>query len=231
MFDEVPDQTLVLLVDFKTDGRELWAHVRQQLEPLRQKNYLSHWNGEKFISQAITVVGTGNTPFDLVVENKKYRDVFFDAPLDEMWERPRSHDVGEIQKHTERDSGSATTSSEQPTEKGQGKVGTETVTSANDFNTSTSYYASTSFAKTIGYPWFGKLSDKQIELIRGQIKSAKARGLKARYWETPQWPTSLRNHIWDVLITEGADLLDVDDLKSAARTDWKKPRRHDWFDA
>lgn len=29
----------------------------------------------------LTVVGTGNTPFDLVIANGTYRDVFFDAPL------------------------------------------------------------------------------------------------------------------------------------------------------
>lgn len=51
--------------------------------------------------------------------------------------------------------------------------------------------------------------------MRRQIQAAHGKGLKARYWDTPAWPKSLRNHIWDVLWREGADALNVDDLKGA----------------
>ena len=227
VFDEDPEQTLVLLVDFKTSGHDLFPRVQRQLNPLRQKGYLSSWNGDKFVSRAITVVGTGNTPFDLVIENKTYRDIFFDAPLDELWEP--------LQKPKEGNNGIGASGDKSrpkpsPKTRGQGKTGTSGVTSADAYNTSTSYYASVSFNEVIGYPWTGRLSSKQLDLIRGQIRGAKRRGLKARYWETPSWPTSLRNHIWDLLLQEGVDVLSVDDLEAAAKHDWNVVR-HDWIDA
>ena len=218
VFDEVPDQTLILLIDFKTNGRELFPRVREQLEPLRQKGYLSYWDGEKVHSRAITAVGTGNTPFDLVVENLQYRDIFFDAPLDEMWE-----------DSSESKDGASAASESRVKGRGQGKTGTASV-SPNDFNITNSYYASTSLESHVGYPWTGKLSPKQMNILRGQIKGAKRRGLKSRYWETPSWPTSLRNHIWQMLIEEGVDMLNVDDLKAASKLDWNIVR-HDWIDA
>ena len=218
IFDENPDQTLVLLIDFKTNGPALFPRVREQLEPLRKKGYLSYWDGEKFHSRAVTVVGTGNTPFDLVVENKTYRDIFFDAPLDEMWEDPSDGDGEYLTRREER-----------VQTRGQGKTGTIGA-SANAFNTSNSYYASTSLDAHVGFPFTGRLSPKQLSTLRGQIKGAKRRGLKSRYWETPSWPTSLRNHIWQMLVEEGADILNVDDLRAASKLDWNVVR-HDWINA
>ena len=218
IFDEDPDQTLVLLIDFKTNGPALFPHVREQLEPLRKKGYLSYWDGEKFHSRAVTAVGTGNTPFDLIVENKTYRDIFFDAPLDEMWEDSSDGNAESSARREER-----------VQTRGQGKTGT-TGASAKDFNSSNSYYASTSLDKNVGFPLTGRLSPKQMNTLRGQIQGAKRRGLKSRYWETPSWPTSLRNHIWQMLIEEGADILNVDDLHSASKLDWNVVR-HGWIDA
>ena len=227
---EEPEQTLVLLVDFKTDGYDLYPYVYKQLEALRQKDYLSHWDGDNFVSRAVTVVGTGNVPFDLISEQLDRRDIFFDAPLDELWEKPGHPPATEDPSD---DSGSSTPSrfSVRKTRRGQGRTGTNLISSPTAFNTSNSYYASVSFWQTIGYPWTGSLSTKQLELIRGQIQGAQQRGLKARYWDTPSWPTSLRNHVWEILIQEGADVLNVDDLEAAATLDWNKAPRHDWFDA
>ena len=209
VFDEDPDQTLVLLVDFKTNGEKLFPLVQQQLEPLRSRNHLSYWDGDTFHSRAITVVGTGNCPFDLVVQNTTYRDIFFDAPIADFY--------------------NASTSSTFLQRRGQGSSGTGAF-DADSFNSSNSYYASTSFDASIGLP-YGELSARQLDLLRGQIKGAHDRGLKARYWETPGWPTSLRNHVWDVLWREGADMLNVDDLEAAAKFDWTIKPGHGIIDA
>lgn len=210
VFDEEPEQTLVLLVDFKTNGEKLFPIVQQQLAPLREKSHLSYWDGEAFHSRAITVVGTGNCPFDLVVANTTHRDIFFDAPIDIFY--------------------SATASSPSLFPRGgQGSSGTAHTT-PDSFNASNSYYASTSFDASIGLP-YGSLSARQWDLLRGQIKGAHDRGLKARYWETPAWPTSLRNHVWQVLVDEGADMLNVDDLEAAAKFDWTAHVPHGWVDA
>ncbi len=41
-----------------------------------------------------------------------------------------------------------------------------------------------------------------------------------RYWELPFWPIGLRNRLWEVLVEEGVDVLNVDDLKGASARDW-----------
>lgn len=214
IFDEDPNQTLVLLVDFKTSGIDTFPIVHDQLEALREKDYLSYWDGERLHKRPVTVVGTGNTPFNLIVAEKQRRDIFFDAPLDKLWEPPSTGDPSSI----------STLSQEvkvfQNQNSNQGSVGTENTT-IDDFNSSTSYYASVSFMHSVGFVWRGKLSTKQMNIIRGQIQGARRRGLKTRYWDTPSWPINLRNHVWDVLMEEGAHMLNVDDLKGAAVENWK----------
>jgi hypothetical protein len=84
VFDEDAQQTLVLLVDIKTDPKETFRYVQSQIGALRDKGYLTYFNGKNVIKGPVTVVGTGNTPFELVVANNTYRDIFFDAPLQEF---------------------------------------------------------------------------------------------------------------------------------------------------
>lgn len=81
IFETDPNAAVILMLDFKTDGHDLWPVVLSQLEPLRQKGWLTYFNGIDIVPGPITVVGTGNTPFDLVVANSTYRYLFFDAPL------------------------------------------------------------------------------------------------------------------------------------------------------
>lgn len=96
------------------------------------------------------------------------------------------------------------------------------------FNITNSYYASVSFNKAVGTPWFLHLTDRQVQTIRSHVRAAHRQGLKVRYWGTPNWPRSLRNHVWRVLTREGVDMLNVDDLVSATRKDWA-PRISDWW--
>ncbi|KAL2266349.1 hypothetical protein VTJ83DRAFT_5701 [Remersonia thermophila] len=88
VFDTDPAQTLVLLVDLKTDGPTTWPWVMQQLAPLRDRGWLSYYEDGQFHQQPITVVGTGNTPFDQIVSLQPRRDAFFDAPLDKLENSP-----------------------------------------------------------------------------------------------------------------------------------------------
>ncbi|KAK6849168.1 rrna biogenesis protein [Apiospora arundinis] len=90
VFDVDSEQTLTLLVDVKTDGAKTWPEVLKQLEPLRSRGYLTYVENGTVHPGQVTVVGTGNTPFDLLTANATYRDAFFDAPLDKMWEDPDS---------------------------------------------------------------------------------------------------------------------------------------------
>lgn len=189
VFDTSPNETLTLLVDVKTAGAETWAEVVKQLDPLRQRNWLTYYSDGVVHTRPITVVGSGNTPpfVDPVSNNNNatptttYRDYFFDAPLVKLASDPSDH----------------------------------------HYNTNNSFYASVSFASSIGNLWMGKLNADQLERIRYQVKQAHDRGLKVRYWDLPSWPIATRNMVWDVLVREGVDMLNVDDVKSAAKRQWR----------
>ena len=250
VFDTDPEQSLILLIDFKTSGSALWPYVQSALQPLREKDYLTRFNGTQIIRGPITVVGTGNTPFSLVNSEKTnpHHDVFFDAPLRELYEGTKSGDVStamDINQNSPEDELQEEAPSKEEVNmadttnviskrarkrrsdvEGQGKSGT-LLGDSNAYNIGNSYYASVSFGEAIGELQDGEFSERQLDLLRGQIKGAHRRGLKARYWELPFWPIGMRNHVWDVLVKEGVDLLNVDDLKGATRRNWK--RHHGWW--
>ena len=234
VFDTVPEQPLVLLIDFKTSGSALFPYVVSALEPLRSRHYLTHRNGTQIITRPITVVGTGNTPFDQVESSSSnpHFDIFFDAPLGAMWEggpgekppkgpRPEPPVYGADIEASSPAIGSGESSADSDNQ-GQGKSGAPEDPEA--YTTNNSFYSSVSFTQAVGHVQHGELSEQQMALIQGQIRGAHRRGLKARYWELPFWPISLRNHVWDVLVKEGVDVLNVDDLKGATERDWSKTR-------
>jgi hypothetical protein len=79
---------LILLIDFKTDGHDLFSVVEAHLDPLRQKGHLTTFNGTHLIPGAITIVGTGNTEFSDIISSKN-RTIFFDAPLELLSTSPQ----------------------------------------------------------------------------------------------------------------------------------------------
>ncbi|KAG8666446.1 Altered inheritance of mitochondria protein 6 [Fusarium poae] len=171
IYGRKPDQTVVLLVDLKSNPNTSWPLLLERLAPLRQKGWLSHVHDGKFVSRPITVVGTGETELHLVNEATPFRDVFLDAPLDQL-------DGGLY----------------------------------NDLN---SYYTSVSFEKSIGKVGSKGLKPEQLAKLRDQISQAHSRGLKVRYWGMPYWPLHVRNRLREVLIDEGVDVLNADDLWEA----------------
>jgi hypothetical protein len=229
VFDGDPDKSVVLLVDLKTSGLETLPWVLRQLEPLRERGWLTYVEDGVVHNRPVTVVGTGNTPFDLLTANSTYRDAFFDAPLETMWEaRDTSTKVKSslIMLDSPPDDGlepeqnssdEAHVVAEPLHNVGQGLSGT---TPQSEFNEQNSYYASVSFGKAVGRVWRGRLSPKQMKIIRGQVRGAHRRGLKVRYWDLPSWPIGLRNHVWDVIMREGVDILNVDDIRAASRQVW-----------
>jgi hypothetical protein len=226
VYEVDPEQTLVLLVDFKNDGHAIYPFVSEQLAPLRNKGYLSYFNGNTTVPGPITVVATGNAPFDSIIANTTYRDIFFDAPLDRMYDEPSSSQPNvELDQQALFPNPSPTRSPAMSTS-GQGTVGTDV---NSRFDLTNSYYASVSFGKSIGWLWFGHISETQLRRIRGQIRGAKKRGLKARYWSTPKWPVGLRNRVWTVLVEEGVDYLNGDDLKAMTKIDWSIKKHWGWL--
>lgn len=77
--------------------------------------------------------------------------------------------------------------------------------------------ASTDFAASFGTVRMRDLNETQLELLRGQLRAAHNKGIKARYWNQPAWPVGTRNAVWRTLWDEGVDFLNVDDLAGAAK--------------
>lgn len=195
VFATYPSQSLVLLVDIKNKPTLAFEALTAHLEPLRQRDYLTYHNGSALVYRPLTVVTTGSTPYgSILAQDSAKRDIIFDAPLADL--------------HLQ--------CSRSPEE------ADPTLAHSADYNTTTSLYASASLRKVLGsylpffFPW--NPTAWQIERIRSVTKSAHARELKVRWWDTPAWPKSRREWAWKVLMEEGADVLNADDLEAAR--DW-----------
>ena len=193
VFHQKPAQTLVLIIDLKRP--EIWPLMLRQLQPLREKGYLTFWDGLDRHERPLTIVGSGSTPFNLLTANTTYRDIFYDAPLEAV--------DGLVEL------------SWPPSETSQEKNWSK-------YNPSNSYYASSSLAHAVGSLHGFALSESQLDLIRQQVQNARNRGLIPRYWGTPRWPRGLRDEIWGVLLHADVGVINVDDLRSARTGRWGK---------
>ncbi|KAI0404206.1 hypothetical protein F4802DRAFT_598403 [Xylaria palmicola] len=209
IFPTQPNSTVVLLVDVKEKPEIVWPLVIQQLEPLRQRRFLTrheqaHPTGlvdrQTLWPAPLTVVGSGQLKLPSLLEAypngtfMRYHDTFVDAPLNGLpdADRPRS----------------ANTSTSAPMSWGRTLYGPDN-----------SYYASVSFKQTIGSVMLG-FSQSQLDKLRAQIRGAQQSGLVSRYWDTPSWPINYRDYIWGVLTREGVGILNVDDVAAATRGVW-----------
>lgn len=83
-FDTLHSQSLVLSNDFKTTGVALWPELAVQLALLRERGYLTYFDGMTVVERLVTVVASGDAPFDTILANQSYLDIFYDAPLDRL---------------------------------------------------------------------------------------------------------------------------------------------------
>ncbi|KAK6829764.1 hypothetical protein PG987_010348 [Apiospora arundinis] len=175
VFDTVAGQTLYLWVDLKTDGATTWPYVVKALAPLRDAGYLTTYDGKAVKPGPVTVIGTGNTPLNLV-QGVSPRDYFWDGPL--------------------------------PT------LGTE----FSNITKEVTPIASTAFTSQFGdvRGTGGSLNETQAALLKSQVETAHAKGIKVRYWDLPYWPIGTRNAVWRTLWDAKVDLLNVDDLQGCA---------------
>lgn len=76
--------------------------------------------------------------------------------------------------------------------------------------------ASVDFEAVIGPVNGTTFNATQLATLDSQIALAKSKGIMARYWDTPAWPISTRNAVWETLLGAGVGLLNADDLPAAA---------------
>ncbi|KAH8102445.1 hypothetical protein BXZ70DRAFT_969881, partial [Cristinia sonorae] len=175
VFDTASDTSLQLLVDIKSDGFETLPFVLKALEPLRAAGYLTTFANGTLTTSAVTVIGTGNSPLE-IVKQLSPRDYFFDAPLMQL------------------DDPSLNTT----------------------WGPALSPIASTDYEVAVGWHGIGAISTAQLANLTKFVGEAHARGIKARFWDTPAWPIVARNNIWTMLMNHGADWLNADDLEAAS---------------
>lgn len=199
VFNAVAEQTLVLLIDFKTESSVTYHRLYSQLSSLRNKGWLTHWNGTDRIERPLTIVVSGNVPFDEITANKTYRDIFADAPLGAL--------------DSLEDSPSAPTDI---SETFDNKV------LLYKYNPSNSYYSSMDIKKIVGLPLLTQYSitPQNIQALKDHIHAARVRGLVPRFWGTPIWPRNFRDYTWGLMMELGVGVLNVDDLRAVRMGNW-----------
>jgi hypothetical protein len=68
----------------------------------------------------------------------------------------------------------------------------------------------------VGWSGIGNISADALANLTRVVGDAHARGIAARFWDTPGWPIFARENVWRVLLENGADWLNADDLAAAA---------------
>jgi hypothetical protein len=81
VFEADLEVSVVLLIDFKNDGYAIWPALLAQLQPFRERNWLTYYDGKNMYHRPLTIVGTGNATLELIQSSLPNRFVFFDAPL------------------------------------------------------------------------------------------------------------------------------------------------------
>jgi hypothetical protein len=185
IYDRAPSQTVVLLVDFKSNGIDTFSVLDRQLQQLRDRGFISFWDGSKRVNRPLTIVATGNAPFESILDmNSTHRDIFFDAPLD------RLISINDDYSHS---------------------PPVFAYNASNSYLASTRWRLARPYAwrdpslpepKT---PW-------EIDFWSSQLDQANARGLVTRYWDTPSSPPNLVEIVWRVLIEDKVGLINMDDL-------------------
>lgn len=185
IFDQDPQQTVVLLIDHKTGGAETFEALDIQLQPLRDLGYLTFWNGTEKVIRPLTIVASGTAPFESVAAlNATHRDIFWDAKLD-MLRSPDDDFDAEVPIYKYNRSNSHFASAVWKNAR------------LWDWHDPSRPPPSTPAAK-----------DAELS----QINQAKARGLISRYWDLPEQPPNLKEIVWRVSVQMEVGMLNMDDL-------------------
>ncbi|KAJ3456953.1 hypothetical protein MRS44_014094 [Fusarium solani] len=185
VFNHSPEQTFILVIDLKTSGKETFDEVDAQLQPLRDLDYLTYWDGKERIMRPLTVVASGNAPFSSILAmNATHRDIFWDAKLEQL----------------------VSIEDDFTTDPPKYKYSV-----SNSYLASTRFRNAILFRYANNSELHGETAWEK-DMTSTQIEQAESRGLLARYWDTPSDPPNLREIAWRVLVDKKIGLLNMDDL-------------------
>jgi hypothetical protein len=188
VFNKDPSRSVVLLVDLKSAGSETFAELYQQLQPLRELDYLTYWNGTNRVARPLTIVATGKTSFESVTAlSEDHRDIFWDAHLERLPSKLDDFSVDPpVFKYNQ----------------------------SNSHYASTKYRNALFRGRTIAHHEYMDLPEtpQTEDVAASQLEQAASRGLLSRYWDVPANPPNLREIVWRSLVEEKVDLINMDDM-------------------
>lgn len=74
-----PSRTFMLVLDAGSSLPEVFPRLVSQLDLLRQRGYLSHWDGAEVVQRAVTVIVTGEPVPNADCSRSPYSDVFWSS--------------------------------------------------------------------------------------------------------------------------------------------------------
>ena len=100
-----------------------------------------------------------------------------------------------------------------------------------DYNSTLSPIASGNWLTNVGYMGLLPASRGTREHVRKMSDAAHERGILVRWWNNPAWPVFARDRAWRIMLDEGVDLINADDLEGAEDVllDSGKPRQPQKF--
>lgn len=184
IYNQDPGQTVVLLIDQKSDGAGPIEELYRQLSPLRDHDYLTYWNGTDRIIRPLTIVSSGSTPFEEILAlDSTHRDIFWDAALDKLTSPEDDFSVDPPQYR---------------------------YNISNSYFASTRWADATLFLLPESRQW---PSAQARDKAAPQVEQARSRGLLARYWETPSGPQNMRDLVWRILVVGlQVPIINMDDM-------------------
>jgi hypothetical protein len=188
IFNRDTQQTVILLIDQKTSGQETFTELHSQLQPLRELDYLTYWNGTEKVIRPLTIVATGRAPFDSITAlEETYRDIFFDAHLEAL---PSTLDDFTTNPPRYR------------------------YNQSNSHYASTQFRNAVVFRPLDRdkYPQQLLSTPRGNDLAATQTEQAAARGLLTRYWDAPTSPPNLRDSVWRWLVDANVGVINMDDM-------------------
>ncbi|KIW05247.1 hypothetical protein, variant [Verruconis gallopava] len=93
VFDDQPQESLVLLLDFKTNPEQALPAVLDRLRRFEDAKYLTRWNGSNLVQGPITIVASGFMSWRPDLQNQTHGIVFLDAPLDDLADERATYDI------------------------------------------------------------------------------------------------------------------------------------------
>lgn len=186
VFYDSPELPLYFWLDLKTEGTDLYAHLKKYLDRFIEKNYLAYYdhNSDKSVPGPVVITLTGNVPWEILNNetDSVNRYVYADCPLHQFL----SADNETLAKY-EKTCVFASASLGQLLGEDEYKLAVR-----------------------------GDFSDSQKAKLGQFFDRAHQHGIKTRIWGGVDWPIHVRDQHWKTLWLIGVDLINADDLAAAA---------------